>query len=321
MFWPTINALIQELAPQTELVHANTLLMAGVQGGCLIAGAVVGFVYNKIGIGGILLIDFVSYSASLLCYFAVRKGRHVVQRPAEMQAAMNHAEGAVARFVHETREGMSYLRENLYVVLLGASSSLLIGAMLAQNVLLPSLAERVLHAGAVGFGWINAGWGVGAFMSCFCVPAALRMFGAKRSIAICMALLAAATLAVPFFGVVWISVALFWLMGATRGIGGVAITTSLMEVVPQYYMGRVQNTFAVGTRGLQVVLGLTVGIVAQRYSLRAGFALIAAAYAIALVTAAWPATAPESQRAAPSRAGADAASMLPDPVVEQVSST
>ncbi|PYX07581.1 MAG: hypothetical protein DMG88_13590 [Acidobacteria bacterium] len=33
MFWPTITALIQELTPGEEFVHANTFLLAGVQGG------------------------------------------------------------------------------------------------------------------------------------------------------------------------------------------------------------------------------------------------------------------------------------------------
>jgi len=45
MFWPTITALIRELTPDEEFVHANTFLLAGVQGGLLMAGAVVGFMY------------------------------------------------------------------------------------------------------------------------------------------------------------------------------------------------------------------------------------------------------------------------------------
>src|SRR6266849_3758587 len=52
MFWPTITALIQELTPGEEFVNANTFLLAGVQGGWLIAGSIVGFVYNHIGQGG-----------------------------------------------------------------------------------------------------------------------------------------------------------------------------------------------------------------------------------------------------------------------------
>src|SRR6516164_7439592 len=43
MFWPTITALIQELTPDGEFVAANTFLLAGVQGGWMIAGAFVGF--------------------------------------------------------------------------------------------------------------------------------------------------------------------------------------------------------------------------------------------------------------------------------------
>src|SRR5512135_1062567 len=37
MFWPTITALIQELTPESEFMHSNTLLLAGVQGGWMIA--------------------------------------------------------------------------------------------------------------------------------------------------------------------------------------------------------------------------------------------------------------------------------------------
>src|SRR5882672_7878451 len=98
MFWPTITALIQELTPGDEFVHANTFLLAGVQGGWLIAGGVVGFVYNHIGIGGVLLADFGTYLVSFLCYLAVRKGRHVVPRPAELHAEILAAETAFQKF-------------------------------------------------------------------------------------------------------------------------------------------------------------------------------------------------------------------------------
>src|SRR5437867_10955796 len=73
MFWPTITALIQELTADEEFVHANTFLLAGVQGGWLIAGAIVGFVYNHVGLGGALLMDFATYCAWFCFYFAIRK--------------------------------------------------------------------------------------------------------------------------------------------------------------------------------------------------------------------------------------------------------
>src|SRR5437016_5014503 len=189
MFWPTITALIQELTPGDEFVHANTFLLAGVQRGWLIAGAIVGFVYNKIGLGGVLLVDFSTYLVSFLCYFAVRKGRHVVPRPAELHADIVAAETALERFVREMREGMQFLRGKPKLVLLGLSWALFLAAMLTGVVVTPPLSDKIFHAGAVGYGWLNAGWGTGAFMSALYAPWLIAGLGARRSIAISMGLL------------------------------------------------------------------------------------------------------------------------------------
>src|SRR6266699_3396653 len=92
MFWPTITALIQELTPEGQFVQANTFLLAGIQGGFLIAGAIVGFIYDHVGLGGVLMLDVSTYVVSFLCYFAVRKGRHVVIRPEELRSDIIAAE-------------------------------------------------------------------------------------------------------------------------------------------------------------------------------------------------------------------------------------
>src|SRR6202795_2303908 len=101
MFWPTITALIQELTPEGEFVQSNTFLLAGIQGGWLIAGAIVGFAYEHIGLGGVLLIDVSTYVVSFSCYFAVRQGRHVVPRVVELRHDLAAAETAVGRFLRE----------------------------------------------------------------------------------------------------------------------------------------------------------------------------------------------------------------------------
>src|SRR6202047_243457 len=121
MFWPTITALIQELTPEGQFVQSNTFLLAGVQGGWLIAGSIVGFLYTPIRLGGALRIDFSTYLVSFLCYFGVRKGRHIVLRPAELRHDLEAAETAVGRFLREMREGLVFLREHRSVVFLGMS--------------------------------------------------------------------------------------------------------------------------------------------------------------------------------------------------------
>src|SRR5271154_338248 len=231
MFWPTITALIQELTPGEEFVHANTFLLAGVQGGWLIAGSIVGFVYNRIGLGGVLLIDFSTYVVSFLCYFAVRKGRHVVPRPAELHADLVAAETALQRFGREMREGMQFLNGKRSLVLLGASWALFLSAMLTAVVVTAPLSDQVFHAGAVGYGWLNAGWGSGAFLSALYAPWFIAYFGARRSLALSMGLLAICMILAPLSPWLKIAVAVFGLMGSARGISGVAMNTSLMEQV------------------------------------------------------------------------------------------
>ena len=288
MFWPTITALIQELTPGEEFVHANTFLLAGIQGGWLIAGSIVGFVYNRIGLGGVLLIDFSTYLVSFLCYFAVRKGRHVVPRPAELRADIVAAETAVERFVREMREGMQFLRGKRKLVLLGVSWALFLAAMMTGVVVTPPLSDKVFHAGAVGYGWLNAGWGTGAFMSALYAPWLIAGLGARRSIAISMGLLTISMILAPLSPMLAVAVLIYAVMGSARGVSGVAINTSLMEEVPQHFMGRVQNTFYFAGTALQICLALLVGAVAQ-VSLVAGFSIIGLVYAVAFVSASWPA--------------------------------
>jgi MFS family permease len=290
MFWPTITALIQELTPGEEFIHANTFLLAGIQGGWLIAGSIVGFVYNHIGLGGVLLIDFSTYLVSFLLYLGVRKGRHVVPRPAELRTDLMAAETTVGRFVREMREGLQFLRGHRPVVTLGISWALFLGAMMTGVVVTAPLSDNIFHAGAVGYGWLNAGWGTGAFVSALYTPWVISAIGSRRAIAISIALLAICMILAPMTPALVFAVAAYAIMGSARGISGVAMNTSIMEAVPRHLMGRVQNIFYFAGTSLQVALGLLVGAVAQA-SLVAGFAVIGLVYAVAFISASWPTSA------------------------------
>jgi MFS family permease len=287
MFWPTITALIQELTPEGEFIKSNTILLAGVQGGWMIAGAIVGFVYEHIGLGGVLTIDVSTYVVSFLCYFAVRQGR-VLPRAAELKHDLEVAETAVQRFVREMREGLIFLRDHRSVIFLGTSWALFLGAMMTGVVVTPPLSDNIFHAGAQGYGWLNGGWGVGAFLSALYAPIVIKKLGSRGSIAISMALLTIAMALSPYAPWLSLAVLLYGLMGSARGLSGVAMNTSLMRQVPSQFMGRVQNTFYFFGTMLQIVLGVTVGWVSSRVSLTAGFALIAAVYALAFGSALWP---------------------------------
>src|SRR5579864_411527 len=300
MFWPTINALIQELTPESQFAQSNSFLLAGFQGGWLIAGAVVGFVYNHIGLGGVLFIDAFSYAVSFTCYLFVRRGKHTVAVKSQIQH-----ESEVARFLHELHEGIAYIRQRPALLLVGTSWSLFLGGMLSQGIITAPLSDRILKAGAVGYGWLNFGWATGACTAAFYTPRLIRGHGHRRAIGFSMSLMGCGLIALPFIGThvhgalrigaylasgALISAMLVYcLMGCCRALGGVAITSTMMEQVPKHFMGRVQNTFFFAGTVLQLVLSFLVGTVAHTRGLAQAFAIVGAVYLLACAAGSWPA--------------------------------
>ena len=281
MFWPTINALLQELTPEAQFADSNAMLLAGFQGGWLVAGAIVGFVYNHIGIGGILLIDFCTYVFSFTCYALLRRGRHIVAHHAP--AHFNHP---VRQFFHEMREGLSFVASRRSLSWIGLTWGLWVGAMMIGGVVTAPISERILHAGAVGYGWLNAGWGSGAFTSTFYAARFIRALGWRVVVPASMALIGCAYCGLPFSHLVLLSFALYFLGGTARGTGGVALSSGIMEVVPKHFMGRVQTLFSIFSIIVQIALAPVVGYIAHTISLTLAILSIAFLYAMATATGA-----------------------------------
>lgn len=297
MFWPTINALVQELSPEDRFVHSNTFIMAGVQGGFLISGAVVGFIYNKIGLGGVLVIDALTYVFSFSCYLFIRRGKHLVipadGQPQPPQIAIlseaQRSEGprvssATRKFLQEIREGFVYLRHNPAFLAVGICWSLFLSAMMSQGVITAPISDRILHSGAVGFGWLNAGWGVGAFLSAAVAIRLIEGSGSQLATRWSLAALALALTFAPFSHWLALAVIIWFIAGVGRGIAGIALNSEFMEQIPKHLMGRVQNIFYFLGTLLQVFFALALGAIAHRLSLALAAAVIGAIYAAAFLT-------------------------------------
>jgi MFS family permease len=225
----------------------------------------------------------------------VRKGRHVVLHPQELRADIRAAETQLARFWRDLREGLHFLRDHPAAVTLGISWALFLGAMMNGGITTPSLSDRIFHAGPVGYGWLSAGWGTGAFLSVFYTPRAIAQLGGRRTVAFSMALLAVGMICAPVSHFLFLAIAAYFVMGSARGTGGVAMNTSLMEMVPKHLMGRVQNTYYFAGTLLQIALAICVGTVAHNISLVAAFAILSCVYGLSFVAASWPVATPVAE--------------------------
>jgi len=281
MFWPTITALLQELTPQAQFAHSNAMLLAGFQGGWLVAGAIVGFLYGRIGIGGILLIDLCTYVFSFSCYLLLRKGRQT--------AALNdpaHIDHPVRQFFQEARDSLVFVRARPSLGFLGLTWAFFVAAMMVTSVVTAPISERIVHAGAVGYGWMNAGWGIGAFVSTFYAARTIRRFGWQLIIPAAMLILAASFAGLPFSAGLGFAVGMYLIAGVARGVGGIALSSSIMEAVPKHFMGRVSTLFSIAAIVVQVPLAPVVGRIAHNIGLTWAILIIAALYLFA-ATSGW----------------------------------
>jgi len=281
MFWPTITALLQELTPEAQFAQSNAMLLAGFQGGWMVAGAIVGFVYERIGIGGILLVDVLTYVFSFSCYLLLRQGRHTVAAH-----TTHHIDHPVRRFLHEAHEAMTFVNAHRSLAFRGLTWAFFVAAMIVAGVVTAPVSDRILHAGAVGYGWMNSGWGIGAFFTTFCAADVIRRFGSRRIIPISMLILAACFYTVPFSAWIGVVAGLYLIAGAARAVGGVALSSSIMETVPKHFMGRVSTLFSIAAIILQVILAPVVGRIAQSVGLTLAVFMIASLYLLA-ATSAW----------------------------------
>jgi len=125
---------------------------------------------------------------------------------------------------------------------------------------------------------LNGAWGTGAFLSTMYAPFVIGRLHTRASIRLGMLVLGACMLLAPHSRLLGFAVLLFFLMGSARGLGGTALNTSLMELVPKHLMGRTQNTFYFMGTLLQLGLAFAVAASAHRLGLTTAFTIIAAIY-------------------------------------------
>jgi MFS transporter, DHA3 family, macrolide efflux protein len=298
MYWSTVNALVQEVIPPSQFTGANAAVLIGVQSGMLMAGAFVGFIYDWAGIAGILAIDGATYFVSAFCLYQMRSGyvspRQRQRYPREYSAATEAtaqalesgenpevAEAGLSLAVYaDLKEGFAYLKQEPRVRALGITHAAMMAGVVSANVVLVALVNDILHAGARGLGFLEAGWAVGAITG--------GLLASQLSQVVRMTLYVAAIVTlsighfvVPFVSFVIGAVTIQLIFGFCRAVSGVVAQSSLMSIVPHHFMGRTQSAIAILTTALQLVMSFSLGWLAQRINIYAGFALLGLIYAIA----------------------------------------
>jgi len=300
MYWACVNALVQEVMPPDQFTGANAAVLIGVQSGMLMAGAFVGFIYDTIGIGGILAIDGATYVVSAFCLYQMRRG-YVSPRPRYAIAHSRSREyseateatalalesggnpevaeaGLSLSVFDDLKEGFAYLKKQPQVLALGITHATMMAGVVSANVILVALANDVLHAGARGLGYLEGGWAIGAITGGLLASQLNDKLRMSFYVG-CIAVLCAGHIVVPFVAFVVGAVTIQAIFGFCRAVSGVVAQSTLMMIVPRHFMGRTQSSIAIVTTVLQILMSFALGYVAQKINLFAGFSLLGLMYA------------------------------------------
>jgi len=293
VYWSSSLALLQELIPPQQLVTANSAALIAVQGGMLAAGGLVGFVYERAGLGGILAIDGTTYVLSAICFYLLRRGYFAPQSSAshglfgptdlESQVVESYVVGE-SSVLEDIHEGLNYLRSQPAVLALGLTYACMMAGVISANVLVVALANNLLHVGARGYGFIESGWAFGAVVGGFAAAPLSR----RRPVQVLVAslfLLAIGHALFPYAGSLMLAIAMNVIFGGCRAIGAVLTQSSILASVPNRLMGRTQSAFAFMATVLQVVMSFALGWLAEHSSLQLAFLLLGAIYGMAVLAA------------------------------------
>ncbi|MBI3750050.1 MAG: MFS transporter [Chloroflexi bacterium] len=261
-FYPAQTSIVPELVEPDQLQQANGIVQGTAQATVLVGPAVAGIAIATLGADGThvgmtgiavaLLLDALSFLASLVTLWLIR-GRH--QAPTEatpMVAAIREA----MRFVWD----WPTLRVIVLVSLL--ANLLIVGPI---EVGLPVLAYLRLPEGAAAYGVIMSAFGGGSLLG----YAAAAVFASPRPAALgptVMLVLGASGLgiaAMAFVDSTVVAAALAAVSGAALGYGNLLGMTWIQARVPKQLMGRVMSLLMVASMGLVPVSELIAGVLVQ----------------------------------------------------------
>jgi MFS family permease len=258
---PAWQAIVPELVPQSQLPDAISLNSAAYNLARALGPALGGLAValfpahrSHAGAATVFLLNALSFIAVIwVLYRWKRTPLFKSALPAERVFGSMRA--GVRYLLHAPALQSALLRAVSFTLFVSAAWSLL-----------AVVARRELHEGALGYGVLNGGMGLGAVLGAFSLPRLRRLVPADRLIAICTLTFAATLFALAF---VHIPLLIFVFLMA----GGFAWTSTMSTLnvsvqlsVPSWVRARALGSYQMTLQGGMALGGLLWGSLAENFS-------------------------------------------------------
>lgn len=251
---PVRQSFVVEMVGPRDVGNAVALNSAMFNGARVIGPAVAGITIGLVGVTAAFAVNAVSFLAVIAGLAMMRDDElfrpHLVPRPRSV--------GEVRRSLGE---GVGFVRRTPVVLMAVVVVGLVATFGMNFSVVIPPLAQDVLHGDAVAFGLLMAAGGLGAVMAAI----GLAMSGRPRPIRIALGavVLGVASVALAASTSIPVSLALMPLVGG-GGIAMAATANATVQLaVPEGLRGRVMSVYTTVFSASMPLGGLLMGVLAS----------------------------------------------------------
>lgn len=270
---PVRQAFVVELVGRDQLTNAVALNSTIFNTARIFGPAVSGIMIALVGISASFFANAASYVGVIAAYLAMRSSELY---PAELRRAAGNVFAQVA-------EGIRYSVRTPAVLFLFILLAVIGTFGYNFTVIVPLVAEFVLHVGAGKFGLLTSAMGIGSLIAALIIAGAPRLSTRVLLMATGAFVVLLPVLAIsPWF---LVSAALLVLLGASGVAFSTTINTRLQLTVPDHLRGRVMSIFFLLFAGSTPVGGYLTGLMAEAFGVRATLAVLSAICCAGLIVA------------------------------------
>jgi MFS family permease len=254
---PVRQSFAVEMVGREDIANAVALNSAMFNGARVIGPAVAGLTIGAVGVPWAFVVDAASFLAVLLALFAMSEADLHPAR--QIERAHSSAE-----VMTQLREGLSFVRTTPTVLLSMMVVGLVSAVAMNFSVVIPPLAEGVLHSDASGYGFLMAASGIGSLLAAISLAVGGRANPSR--IALGAVIVGIGEIVLGLSGVFAISLLIMIAVGYGAILMAATANTTIQLVVPDGLRGRVMSVYTTIFAGSTPIGGLVMGGLASYYS-------------------------------------------------------
>ncbi len=257
---PARQAFLIEMVSREDLMNAIALNSSMFNGARVAGPAVAGILVAALGVGWCFFANAVSYIAVIIGLLLMR-----IKRPAELERNDSALENVIEGFRFARRTGPVWT----LLLLVGLVNFV----AMPVTVLMPIFADRILHGGVQGLGWLMGAIGVGALLGALALATRTDVRGLGRWVAVSAGAFGVSLVLFGFSHWMWISIAVLVPSGFFMMVEMAATNTLVQAMSPDRLRGRVMAIYSMMTGGMAPLGSLTAGAAADRIGAPAAVAV------------------------------------------------